>query len=437
MIKKIAAIFFILLVPVLAHAVGTGIEVNLGVDGTCNNNGACEAPGETELNCAADCAASPPSAGGSTITGGYAALSIYNLSVETTTNSARIRWATNRPTLSSVRWGENSDVKDGLQSSILFTKPHAVEIAGLKPGTMYYFTIESRDFFGRSVSIFPTYFFTKFLVDTAYPLSPRNVSTFTNQSGINIYWQNPPDASFAYVRIMRHEDRMRGDPNTGKLIYEGTAEKFLNSDVLPGKKYFYVLFARDTAGRYSPGVGVSAIAYLPIKDAEDILPLPPEVDVAPLLENFFVHQYNQEVSPLIGVVPKPINANDNIIVDTDKKTLPDDWLEVKDSSGRKIGSYLFSFNKDSGRYQTVISPLDAPGNYKITVYRYIDGNITIISEATLSAVSGELPLPPRTQADEIAQVESYAFPWILILILLALIFAIFWLIKRLKNTQKA
>ena len=123
---------------------------------------------------------------------------------------------------------------------------------------MYYFVIESRDAKGNSSTFPPVYFFTKFLKDTTFPLNPRNVKATADISGITITWENPPDKNFSYVRIMRHEDRFRGNPFLGKLIYEGSEERFLDKNVVPGKKYYYTLFSRDTNGDYSSGVGVSA-----------------------------------------------------------------------------------------------------------------------------------------------------------------------------------
>ncbi|PJC01761.1 MAG: hypothetical protein CO072_00085, partial [Candidatus Huberarchaeum crystalense] len=114
-----------------------------------------------------------------------------------------------------------------------------------------FFTIESRSASGKTNFYPPTYFFTKFLKDTTFPLSPRNLRASSDISGITITWENPPDENFSYIRMMRHEDRFKGNPFSGKLIYEGREEKFLDKNVISGKKYFYVLFAKDVLGNFS------------------------------------------------------------------------------------------------------------------------------------------------------------------------------------------
>ena len=45
---------------------------------------------------------------------------------------------------------------------------------------------------------------------------------------------------------------------------------------------------------------------------------------------------------------------------------------------------MFSFNKDSGRYQSVIPPLEKEGNYSVKIYRYKNGIPTMISEGLLN-----------------------------------------------------
>ena len=78
---------------------------------------------------------------------------------------------------------------------------------------------------------------------------------------ITITWKNPPDPNFSYIRIMRHEDRFRGDPFLGKLIYEGSIEKFLDKNVIAGKNISMHYFPEIIKENYSSGVAISQIAY--------------------------------------------------------------------------------------------------------------------------------------------------------------------------------
>ena len=405
------------------------MQVDLGVKG-CNFNGICEDPDESLINCPVDC---PPPASGSIPS--TKNISLYNLVVEPDFNSAIISWKSSVSTKSTIRWGETTEVKAGTLTSVVFALNHRMEIINLKPGTMYYFTIESKDSSDNTNIYPPTYFFTKFLKDTTFPLAPRNVKTYADISGITITWENPPDPDFSYVRIMRHTDRFRGDPFLGKLIYEGSAEKFLDSNVTPGKKYFYVLFSRNKENKFSSGVGISETAFSekkipPPVEPEEIFPAvtPPETF---LTETFFVHQYNQIVELLTNTKVIQIDGDKSTVVDTNSKTLADDWMKVTDQEKKVVGQYLFSFNVDSGRYQSVIPPLEKKGFYNVKIYRYKDNIQTIISEGSLE-VRENMPLKTEKSYDYL-HLNFFSYYVYIILLLLTLFLLLVYFQKRQKK----
>jgi hypothetical protein len=430
------SIFYFLSSINFLNAQANSIQIDLGVDG-CNNNGICEG-GENVLSCPVDCTVIVPPIIPGARQSGPPLVTINNLRIEPNFTSAVIYWTSSVSTISTIRWGENSEVGEGTLKSIIYAQNHKMEIINLRPGTMYYFTIESEDVGKRTNLTTPFFFFTKSYKDTTFPLNPRNVRTRADISGITITWENPPDPDFSYIRIMRHEDRFRGSPFLGKLIYEGDGISFLDRGVIPGKKYYYSLFARNNRGEFSSGVAVSQVAF-----SEKKLPtVPPQKDgtgtgaaTKPVitspetLPTFFVYQYNQVAQILSPGKIINIAGNKDTIIDTYTKTLPDDYLWVENNKEEIIGTYLFSYNKDSGRYQAVIPPLQQVGEYTIKTYRYRDGNSTIIAEGILKVQAEILP--------KTVPVRPPSCPCCPIIYVLAIIWLFLLLLFLKKNSKEA
>lgn len=436
---KIIKIFFIIIVLLninlnFLHAQSNSIQVDLGVSG-CNSNGICEID-ENIVSCPVDCTVViPPVVPPGVHQNGFPQISLYNLRIEPGYTSAMIYWTSSVSTISTIRWGESSDVGEGTLKSIVYAQNHQMEIINLKPGTIYYFTIESQDVGKRIATTLPQYFSTKSYRDTSFPLNPRNVQSSADVSGITISWNNPGDPDFSYIRIMRHGDRFHGSPFLGTLIYEGNKESFLDANVVPGKKYFYSLFARNNSGDYSSGVAVSQIAFLQkyvapspggttIQTGGGTVP----VKVSEILPTFFVYQHNQNVQVLDNTKIISVDGGKDTIIDTVSKTLSDDYLSLTDGTGQVIGEYLFSFNKDSGHYQSVLPPLQKSGNYGVKIYRYKGNNLIIIADGILNIKARILP-----QITSFCVTPYWYFVIILFLLLIILILALLLLKFRLKR----
>ncbi|MFA6000428.1 MAG: fibronectin type III domain-containing protein [Candidatus Paceibacterota bacterium] len=431
-------VFYFLFNLNFLNAQSNSIQIDLGVD-NCNNNGICEG-GENSLSCPVDCPVVVPPIIPGTRQSGPPLITINNLKIEPNFTSAMVYWTSSVSTISTIRWGESSEVGEGALKSIIYAQNHKMEIINLRPGTMYYFTIESQDVGKRTHLTAPFYFFTKSYKDTTFPLNPRNVRTRADITGITITWENPPDPDFSYIRIMRHEDRFRGSPFLGKLIYEGDGTSFLDADVIPGKKYFYSLFARNNKGEFSSGVAVSQVAFSekklpttpPPKDGTGTGVITEPVITTPeALPTFFVYQYNQIAQILsLGKIIN-IAGDKDTIIDTYTKTLPDDYLWVKNNQEEVVGTYLFSYNKDSGRYQAVIPPLQQAGEYTVKTYRYRDGNFTTIAEGILQV---QAEILPKTVSKR--QPTCLCCPMIYVLALIWLFLLLLFLKKTSKEAQK-
>jgi hypothetical protein len=124
-----------------------------------------------------------------------------------------------------------------------------------------------------------------------------------------------------------------------------------------------------------------------------------------------------------------IDGGKSTIVDTNIKTFPDDLMKVINSNGEVIGQYLFSFNTDSGRYQSVIPPLEKKGIYNIEIYRYENNIPTIISQGSLSVQEITTPKVEEPYGN------IYADYYIYIIVLLTILILLVFLLKRRRKTQ--
>ncbi|HEU0085345.1 MAG TPA: hypothetical protein VFQ59_00065 [Candidatus Paceibacterota bacterium] len=234
------------------HAAENSINVNLDVT-SCNINGICEPElGENIFTCPSECL-SP------TVTGSYPVnqtVFFRNVLVTTFFNKAIITWQSSIPTLTTVRWGKTIDYNDGSLRTLVYTKNHRIEITGLTPDTLYYAEILSTDAFNRSLRFGAVPFLT--LPSAGSIPNPTHVRADTVRDGIFLSWINPTYKNFEYIRILKNTWEYPKDPFSGTLVYEGTAQSFLDKNVEVGKKYFYSLFARSKEGNFSSGVFVSA-----------------------------------------------------------------------------------------------------------------------------------------------------------------------------------
>ena len=346
-----------------------GMDVNLEV-GNCNNNGICEKGQEDMFSCPADCTPPPSTTGSGSLINNF----FDNLTVEVSYDSATIKWKSNVPTMSNLKWGTNPDYKDGVIKNINLLLDHKIEITNLKEGTVYYFSIQSSNFFGVTNSLENQVFQTLSLPDTTPPSNPTNIVITSGISGITISWNNPTEEDFDYIRIMRNDDRYYGSPFIGHLVYEGSGKYFTDSNVISGHKYFYSLFSRDRAGNYSSGSLVSII-HNPLGLDNWGTEIPPVEKLEPLSSIFIVTQNSSTYDFYPGTVFN-LSGDEPITIKTNySSNIKDDdlWVEIRNSDGIIINQYFFSRARDKDGFINVIIPsFDKGGYYNIVIHKYND-----------------------------------------------------------------
>lgn len=197
--------------------------------------------------------------------------------VEISSNSARVNWKTNEPSVPQINYGENSSYSKTFIGSG-FSVDNSIPLENLLSETVYHFEIVAIDKAGNRTSSEDLAFHTLPEMDI---VSPPNVSSFEAQSvegKIILIWDNPSGENFAGVQINKSVDSPALNPKSGEIIYSGMGESFEDSNIENKIVYFYTAFSYDNAGNFSSGAIASAVG---IKTAEIKPPIPPKPPLPP------------------------------------------------------------------------------------------------------------------------------------------------------------
>jgi hypothetical protein len=396
-------------------------EISCFNDCGCNNNGVCEPQRmEDESNCPNDCKTAPSGGGAG---GGIPETKFYikNLEIgKITFDSAEISWQTNIDAVCSTYLGKTTQYETGIISETSFVKSHLSVLTDLFPSTAYHFNIVCNDVKSLTAQTADKYFATLSVIS--------NVNNFSARAGekeIFLNWENPDDINFQSVKLIKNENFYPAGINDGLVLYEGTAESFIDKNVKIGKLYYYAIFAKGKNGSFSSG----ALASAQIQPAEiPVTPVTPQIKKLKLSDFDF---YSNGIKiPVIDEKTIEPEANRQLIISIDYGKVPDAYKKIfiELNAGDSKFYYLFASNRDKSVYSvSLVSPLLLK-NYPFKI-NFLDENNKIISE-----LNGELAVW-STQMEE---PESWIFIFIrnnkitifLLIILILLIILLFILEKR-------
>lgn len=311
-------------------------------------------------------------------------LKIIGLSVVPSTEGAIVTWRTNRQARSVLSWGETGAYELGSLAEGTFSSQHSTRLTELEPGTTYrvFVTATDRNGFEAEAEI---RFSTIDLRDTT---PPANVSDLTgvpeNGDDVRLTWQNPEDADFDHVIIVRSFEGYPHDPSDGTLVYEGDNETFLDEDTLKDHDHaFYAVFAYDEAGNGSSGAVV--------------LVIPPGVELPPREESPYAqplsfrdlvfYQDGKEI-PFIGS-EVALKGDRPFSVEMPYGRLPEHlktiMITLADSENKsQTFSFLLRVDEAKGAYSATIDSLHRYGAFPLLL------QIFDYSERTISEVDGTL-----------------------------------------------
>jgi hypothetical protein len=350
-------------------------------------------------------------------------------------NSAIVAWKTAHEfSTSKVSWGTNSDYTDGVLSSSQLLREHSTQIDSLKENTIYYFLITAIDASGNQ-SFYDGRFVTGKAEDLSAPANVKNFKAVVKQNAVSLSWTNPSDTDFNFTRIVRSTTFFPTDPYNGQVVFEGQAENFEDKNVIPGVLYYYSAFTRDTNGNYSSGTLTTAkIVWF----SESEVPIS---DLQFLYDKNFTgikltaKDFSFSIQNGLKVLdPQNISfsATEQLTITIDKNKLPTDAKFIIWNSD--VGSFLFSFNAVTQKYELTLPAMTAFGINK--------GTISIFNSA--QEVLQDVPVIFTTLSSGLkAEVENFTqtMRWVTvagaILLILSLIFLIrFFHRRRVSNSEE-
>ena len=100
------------------------------------------------------------------------------------------------------------------------------------------------------------------ITETTAPAEVTATNAVAGDNQVSLTWTNPVDADLAGVKVLRKTGSYPANNSDGTLIYNGTNQSYIDTNVSNGTTYYYALFAYDEVPNYSSvdGAGAKATA---------------------------------------------------------------------------------------------------------------------------------------------------------------------------------
>lgn len=187
-----------------------------------------------------------------------------NIKVEkTTATNVVISWNTSDYTNSIIEYGLSESLgKYARETEGLYTTNHRVEVTGLEPEKTYYFKI-SANRQGQSIesSAISTFTTLSSLEDGTAPYPPTGVETALNgiPNQVVVFWTPNSETDLKGYKVYRSEVANGKFTEISNGFIARNQERFTDTSVITGKKYFYHVTAIDKANNESGYNNVSEI----------------------------------------------------------------------------------------------------------------------------------------------------------------------------------
>ncbi len=343
---------------------------------------------------------------------------ILSLEILPQKDSVIIRYVTNMHIQSVIKWGKTTSYELGSLAEQALVKRHETQIAGLTPGTLYYFVIEGKDKFGRE-GVLHEGTFTTLQPDDIFP--PGNVTNLTAMregDDVVLSWQLPQDPDLAYVRVVRNDRFYPSDIADGWVVYEGLANGFRDEGAVVGERQFYTVFSYDALGNISSGAvvairfGASGIPTIPgastTPPGEPGMVNPAQNEIQLSFEDILFIQEGVTLRVEDGVVD--IDGAKQLTIAVPYTLMPEHLKTIlvvlgDSTDHERTFQFLLRVNKERTLYTSTLAPLGVSGKFPVSV------SVFDFTTAQIGYAGGTLDAHITTLAHVPEQVSFVQYLW--------------------------
>ncbi len=171
-----------------------------------------------------------------------------------TDNSITITFTTDELSVARAEYSLGDNFDNSVTAGSSYQKYHTITISGLLADSTYNYRLITTNRAGQNAISQIFSFHTAINIADTTSLSPTNFTAYQNNAAIHLHWTNPVDPNFVNVRLMRQAVIKYNVVSYGKteVIYEGTDESYIDTNIDPNTDYRYKLSVKDVNGHYSP-----------------------------------------------------------------------------------------------------------------------------------------------------------------------------------------
>jgi len=311
---------------------------------------------------------------------------LQNFSLERGIKTARFEFGVQIPVTYRLRYGTDLAPEVGVISTDVLRQQHTIILNDLVPNTMYYYSLYVVDQFGHETLMRSGAFATMEQFSTTMPSNVTLFSAHAVGNDVMLWWTSSNINPYSYVRIVRNERFFPSDPLDGTVVYQGSADYFVDiGAMLRTDRQYYTIFAYDSAGNSSSGLVAFAARSTPLYTLPPDRLVPPgddpedgvvedisRIESVELTARDVIFIQNDLIQTMFE--PATLQADTIFTIRVPVSKIPTKARVVLVTFWRSEDNYSVSFllrlNEQKDYYQAVLPPLAQTGVYDVQIDLY-------------------------------------------------------------------